>query len=89
MSPTTEQLKNAYPIGQETAILTTSLYVLGIAFGPMGRKIGVLLPFFISMLLTAGTASADNVAVIMCTRFFSGLFAGAPIVSTGGVLADL
>ncbi|WBW70625.1 spermidine family transporter [Schizosaccharomyces osmophilus] len=98
MSPTAEHLINVYPIGEEVATLATSLYVLGIAFGPMifapfsemnGRKIGVFFPFFISIILTAGTASSDNVAAIMCTRFFSGLFAGAPIVSTGGVLADL
>ncbi|WBW74212.1 spermidine family transmembrane transporter [Schizosaccharomyces osmophilus] len=98
MSPTAGHLTTVYPIGEEVATLATSLYVLGIAFGPMifapfsemnGRKMGVFLPFFISMLLTAGTASADNVAAIMCTRFFSGLFAGAPIVSSGGVMADL
>ncbi|EPX71703.1 spermidine family transporter [Schizosaccharomyces octosporus yFS286] len=98
MSPTSKHLINTYHIDEEVATLATSLYVLGIAFGPMifapfsemnGRKIGVFLPFFISIVLTAGTASSDNVAAIMCTRFFSGLFAGAPIVSTGGVLADL
>ncbi|EPY50135.1 spermidine family transporter [Schizosaccharomyces cryophilus OY26] len=98
MSPTAGHLTNAYPIGQEVATLATSLYVLGIAFGPMafapfsemnGRKMGVFLPFFISMIFTTGTASSDSVAAIMCTRFFSGFFAGAPIVSTGGVLADL
>ncbi|WBW72253.1 spermidine family transporter [Schizosaccharomyces osmophilus] len=98
MSPTAEHLANVYHIGEEVATLATSLYVLGIAFGPMifapfsemnGRKMGVFLPFFISIILTTGTASADSVAAIMCTRFFSGLFSGAPIVSSGGVLADL
>lgn len=98
MSPTTSHLVNAYPIGHEVAVLPTCLYILGIAFGPMifapfsevnGRKIGVLVPFFLSILFTIGTASSDSVAAIMCTRFFAGLFAGAPVVSSGGVMADL
>lgn len=98
MAPVSDHLQNAFNIGHETAILATSLYVLGIAFGPIffaplsemyGRKIGVFGPFFLSIILTAGTASSDSVAAIMCTRFFAGFFAGAPVVSSGGVLADI
>lgn len=98
MSPVAPHLEKVFNIGHETAILATSLYVLGIAFGPIffaplsemyGRKIGVFLPFLISIIFTAGTASSDSVAAIMCTRFFAGFFAGAPVVSSGGVLADM
>ncbi|ANB14444.1 Tpo1p [Sugiyamaella lignohabitans] len=98
MSPTVPHLMDSFGISREVAILGTSLYVLGIAFGPSvfapysemnGRKMGVMLPFFISLIFTAGTASSDNISAILCTRFFAGFFAGAPVVSSGGVLADI
>lgn len=93
-----EEMKESFDIGREVSLLTITLYILGIALGPMifaplsevfGRKIGVLIPFFISSLFAFTTAIAYNVPSIMISRFLSGFFAGAPIVSAGGVLSDL
>ncbi|CCH42553.1 putative MFS-type transporter [Wickerhamomyces ciferrii] len=93
-----ELIKAEFGVGREITLLTTTLYLLGIALGPMifgpvsevyGRKSGVLIPLFISSIFTFATASTYNVASMMICRFFSGFFAGAPIVSSGGVLADL
>ncbi len=87
-----------YNIGHECSMLATTLYVLGIAIGPMvfapisemyGRKMGVLVPLFISGVFSLVTSVSYNVPSIMVTRFLSGLFAGAPIVSSGGVMSDL
>lgn len=98
MSPVVPHLMKSFDISQTVAILSTSLYVLGVAFGPMlfapfsevyGRKPGVLIPFGISGLFTLGAASSKNIAALLCTRFFAGLFASAPVVSSGGVLADM
>lgn len=91
-------VKAEFGIQREVALLTTTLYILGIAFGPMifaplsevyGRKIGVLIPVFISSIFTFAVASEYNVAGMMICRFFAGFFNGAPIVSAGGVLADI
>jgi len=91
-------VKEEFGIQREIALLTTALYILGIAFGPMvfaplsevyGRKLGVLVPFLISGLFSLACASNYDVAGMMICRFFSGFFAGAPIVSAGGVLADI
>lgn len=93
-----EKMKESFDIEREVSLLTISLYIIGIAFGPMifaplsevyGRKIGVLIPFFVSCLCTFITAISYNVPSMMIGRFLSGFFAGAPIVSAGGVLADL
>ncbi|VEU23575.1 DEKNAAC104535 [Brettanomyces naardenensis] len=93
-----EEMESLYHLSRECALLGTALYILGIAFGPMmfapmsemyGRKVGVFIPFFISSLFTFATSISYNVAGIMVTRFFAGFFSGAPIVSAGGVLADI
>lgn len=93
-----EEMENNYHLGREASVLTISLYIIGIAFGPMvfaplsevyGRKVGVLIPFFISCIFTFGTSICYNVPSIMICRFLAGFFAGAPIVSAGGVMADL
>lgn len=91
-------VKGEFGIQREVALLTTTLYIIGIAFGPMvfaplsevyGRKLGVLIPFLISAIFTFAAASTYDVAGMMICRFFAGFFAGAPIVSAGGVLADI
>ena len=98
MAPTTTHLMARFGVSETVATLATSLYVFGVAFGPMifapfsevyGRKPGVLLPFFISLVFSLGSASSETYSALLCTRFFSGLFAAAPIVSSGGVLADI
>lgn len=91
-------IANYFGTSTTVAALSTSLYVIGIAFGPMifapfsevyGRKPGVLIPFFLSIVFTLGSASSKTMGALLCTRFFAGFFAGAPIVSSGGVLADI
>ncbi|GMG38539.1 unnamed protein product [Ambrosiozyma monospora] len=92
------KLHQQFGISREVSLIATSLYILGIALGPMvfaplsevyGRKIGVFVPFFISCLFTFATSISYNVAALMVTRFVAGFFAGAPIVSAGGVMGDI
>lgn len=91
-------MHSLYNMSRECALLATTLYILGIAIGPMifapisemyGRKIGVFIPFLISALFTFATSISYNAPSILITRFFAGFFSGAPIVSAGGVLADI
>uniref|UniRef100_A0A060T8G4 ARAD1C36806p n=1 Tax=Blastobotrys adeninivorans TaxID=409370 RepID=A0A060T8G4_BLAAD len=98
MSSSVDHVANYFGTSRTVATLCTSLYILGVAFGPMifapfsevfGRKPGVLIPFFISIAFTLGTAASESMSAVLCTRFFAGLFAAAPVVSSGGVLADI
>jgi MFS family permease len=94
----TELMAEGYGTSREVAMLSSSLYILGIAFGPMvfapisevyGRKIGVLVPFLLSSVFAFACATSYNVPALLIYRFLSGFFCGAPIVSAGGVLADI
>lgn len=90
--------QDQFGVSKEVSILPNSLYILGIACGPMvfaplsevyGRKVGVLIPFLISGVFTFVVACSSSIAAINIFRFIAGFFAGAPIVSSGGVLADI
>ncbi|AQZ15846.1 hypothetical protein BZL39_J00110 [Zygosaccharomyces parabailii] len=97
-SPSIPHLMKYFHVSEEKALLGTTLYVLGLAFGPMffaplsemyGRKIAVFGSLFISMLFTLGSAGCKDYASFLVTRFFAGFFGGSPVVSSGGVLADI
>jgi MFS family permease len=93
-----ELLGEAFGTPYEVAMLSNSLYILGIALGPMvfapisevyGRKIGVLIPFLLSAVFSFACATSYNAPALLVYRFLSGFFCGAPIVSSGGVLSDI
>ncbi|SCU92898.1 LADA_0G00210g1_1 [Lachancea dasiensis] len=97
-APSVAHLANYFHVSTEKALLCTSLYVIGVAFGPMffaplsemyGRKIGVFVPLFVSMAFTLGSARCSDYSSLLVTRFFAGFFGGSPVVSSGGVLADI
>jgi MFS family permease len=54
-----------------------------------GRKISILLPIFGLMIFSFASAVAKDVQTLMISRFFGGLFGGAPLSNVGGVLADI
>lgn len=90
--------KEEFGVSREVTLLATTFYILGIAFGPMvfaplseiyGRKLGVLVPFLLSGVFTFVVACSSTIPAILVFRFVAGFFAGAPVVSSGGVLADI
>lgn len=87
-----------FGVSREVCLLPNTFYLLGIALGPMvfaplsevyGRKSGVLIPFLVSGVLTFAVACSSSMAAIIIFRFLAGFFAGAPVVSSGGVLSDI
>jgi len=86
-------------ISVEVAQLTTSLFLLGYVAGPivwgpaseaLGRK-----PFFVGAMVLCtvfqlgGSLPSANAAALLTTRFLAGVSASAPLVLSGGVLADI
>lgn len=98
MSPAVHELMAQFGVSQTIALLPLTLFVLGFALGPLfmapaselyGRKVSVLLPFALSIIFTAGTAASTTIEAVLVNRFFAGLFASAPVVSSGGLLSDM
>ncbi|GFZ42851.1 hypothetical protein JCM24511_00569 [Saitozyma sp. JCM 24511] len=72
--------------------------VIGFAFGPQvfgplselyGRKFPLVLGIFLSALFNIPTATAPNLATIMISRFFAGVFGAAPYAIAGGCFHDM
>ncbi|KAK9462702.1 major facilitator superfamily domain-containing protein [Lipomyces oligophaga] len=96
--PSTSDIAEIYHVSHEVATLGSSLYLLGIGFGPMlfapvseglGRKIGCVVPFFFSGFFSIGCGAANNLQTVIIMRFFEGLLGGAPVSNSGGVLGDI
>lgn len=98
ISPNSVTIAEEFGVGKEVTVLVFSIYVMGNMVGPMifaplsevaGRKIGVFVPCFIAGVWLCFGATASNVWALMMYRLIAGIFAAAPIVSSGGALGDL
>lgn len=97
-SPGTKLVAKEFHVGTQVAVLGTTLFLCGFGLGPLlwaplsevyGRRTAVMIPMFIAIAFSFGTATAKDLQTIMLTRFFGAFFASAPVTNTGGVLGDL
>lgn len=97
LSAAVQPISMEFGVGQVVSILSTSLFVLGFAFGPIvwgpfselyGRKAPLFIGYFIFAIFQIPVAVAQNLETIMVCRFFGGFFASAPLAIVGGALAD-
>ncbi|KAA1477951.1 MFS polyamine transporter [Dentipellis sp. KUC8613] len=82
----------------EVSYLVTSLFLIGYIFGPIfwgpGSELLGRRPIFFCTLSTytlfiLGQALAHNIETLLVTRFLSGFFGCAPLILSGGVIADI
>ncbi|PTB37626.1 uncharacterized protein TrAFT101_005495 [Trichoderma asperellum] len=94
----TKLVAEEFHVGSQVAVLGTTLFLCGFGTGPLlwaplsevyGRRAAVMIPMFISIAFSFGTATAKDLQTVMLTRFFGAFFASAPVTNTGGVLGDL
>ncbi|KAF2684156.1 MFS general substrate transporter [Lentithecium fluviatile CBS 122367] len=92
------QIKQHFGVSTEVALLGMSLFLFGNAFGPLlwapvselyGRKPSILIPIFGLTLFSFASATAKDIQTLLITRFFAGVFGGAPLSNVAGVLADV
>ncbi|GIZ46444.1 hypothetical protein CKM354_000957000 [Cercospora kikuchii] len=97
-SPASSDFAAHFGLSSEIAGIGLSIFVLGLAFGPMfiaplseyyGRTALYLIPYGIFLVCLALSAAIDNVPGFFVLRFFSGLFASVTIANFGGSIADL
>lgn len=98
ISPAEHQLAEQFSVGREVGVLCFIMFIAGNILGPMifgplsevyGRKPSVFIPNFISGILMIVCANVSSIWALLVFRFVAGIFAAAPIVSSGGAMADL
>jgi MFS family permease len=94
----TAQIAREFHVSNQVSVLGTSLFLVGFGLGPLlwaplsevyGRRVAVMVPMFVSICFSFGSAVAKDFQTLMLTRFFGGYFSSAPVTNTGGVLGDL
>ncbi|CAI6234104.1 unnamed protein product [Periconia digitata] len=87
------QVRQHFHVNTETALAGMSNAFGPLIWAPMseafGRKPSILIPLFGLCVFSFATATAKDIQTVLITRFFSGVFGGAPLSNVGGVLADI
>lgn len=90
-TPALPEVVEKFNVSLTVAILGLSLYVLGLAFGPVlaapisetyGRRVVYLVSLPLSAIFTLGAGFSNNFASLALTRFFAGFF-GSPVLAVG------
>ncbi|KAL9134445.1 MAG: hypothetical protein Q9175_004370 [Cornicularia normoerica] len=90
-TPGYPDVEERFNVSSTVALLPLSLYVLGLAFGPvlaapisetLGRRVVYLVSSPIAALFTLGAGFSNTFAALAITRFFAGFF-GSPVLAVG------
>ena len=82
----------------EVATLSSSLYILGYAFGPLlwgplseleGRKLPIVISMFGFMIFNFAVAAGKDLQTVMICRFWSGFCGACPLSVVAAVFADI
>jgi len=87
------QIMQKFGVGQSTASLGLSIYVIGYGVGPLifsplseipvfGRNVPYMVSFALFVILCVPMALVDNYAGLLVLRFLTG-FMGSPCLATG------
>ena len=97
-SSSTEALGEAFGVSTEVATLSTSLYVLGYAFGPLmwgpmselyGRRLPITIAMFGFTVFSAGVATGKDLQTVLICRFFTGVMGSSPLSIVAAIFADM
>lgn len=95
-SPAESEFIKDFGVSQEVGTLGLSLFVLGLALGPMslaplseyfGRTPIYLVSYFVYFLFLMGTALAPNLGGFLPMRFLAGFFSAVTIANYGGCVS--
>jgi len=94
----TRYVAQDFGVSVEVATLSTSLYVLGYAFGPLvwgplselrGRKLPIVVAMFGFSIFQVAVAVAKDLQTVMLARFFGGFFGSCPLSVVAAVFSDM
>ncbi|CAL9734544.1 fluconazole resistance protein 1 [Monosporozyma servazzii] len=99
-TPGQEEIQHEFKVGQVTATLNLSLYVLGYGIGPVifsplseiakvGRQQIYIVTLFFFMIFQIGCATVHNIGGLIVMRFIAGILCSPSLATGGASIADL
>ena len=97
-STSTNHVSEIFGVSFEVAVLSSSLYILGYAFGPLiwapfselkGRRVPIIVGMFGFSIFNIAVATGKDLQTVFISRFFTGVFGSCPLAVVAAVFADI
>ncbi|KAI5270960.1 putative MFS polyamine transporter [Aureobasidium subglaciale] len=98
MVPATPLLMEAFSVPRTQALLSLTLYTMGIAFGPLfiaplsevfGRKYVYVVSLTMLLAFTGGAGAAHNFGTLLACRLLAGILGSSTVAIGAGTIADV
>ncbi|KAJ5787307.1 Major facilitator superfamily domain general substrate transporter [Penicillium paradoxum] len=97
-SASSSHVSKEFSVGLEVAVLSSSLYIVGYASGPLvwaplselqGRRIPIIMAMFGFGVFNIAVAVAKDLQTLLICRFFCGIFGSCPLAVVAAVFSDI
>ena len=97
-SPSSSNISKEFHVGLEVATLSSTLYIVGYASGPLlwapiselkGRRLPIIVAMLGFGIFNTAVAVAKDLQTLMICRFFSGIFGSSPLAVVAAVFSDM
>ncbi|KAJ5542099.1 Major facilitator superfamily domain general substrate transporter [Penicillium sp. DV-2018c] len=97
-SSSSHAVASHFSVGLEVAILSSSLYIIGYASGPLiwaplselqGRRFPIIIAMFGFSVFNIAIAVAKDLQTVLICRFFAGIFGSSPLAVVAAVFSDI
>ncbi|KAJ5713525.1 MFS general substrate transporter [Penicillium malachiteum] len=97
-SASTDNVASHFHVGTEVSLLSSTLYIMGYASGPLiwaplselkGRRPGIVAAMLGFGIFNTAVAVSKDIQTLMICRFFSGIFGSSPLAVVAAVFSDI
>lgn len=97
-SASSENVSSYFNVGLEVSVLSSTLYIIGYASGPLiwaplselkGRRPGIIFAMLGFGIFNTAVAVSKDIQTLMICRFFSGIFGSSPLAVVAAVFSDI
>ncbi|KAA8647872.1 hypothetical protein EYZ11_011368 [Aspergillus tanneri] len=94
----TNNVARVFGVGVEVASLSSSLYIIGYASGPLiwaplselkGRRLPIIISMMGFGIFNIGVAASKDIQTLMLCRFFAGIFGSCPLAVVAAIFSDI
>ncbi|RMJ27251.1 Sugar and other transporter [Aspergillus sp. HF37] len=97
-SASSSSVAQAFDVGLEVAVLSSTLYIVGYASGPLvwaplselnGRRPPIVIAMLGFGIFNTGIAVAKDLQTLLICRFFAGVFGSCPLAVVAAIFSDI